>query len=107
MSPRQDELPDHEPSTARPLKVLVVDDDLDSVTTLSLLLGYDGCDVRVAVDGSAALELVDAFHPEAIILDINLPGIDGFEIARRLRRNPSTRRVQPAPRQPPAQGSCR
>jgi CheY-like chemotaxis protein len=75
-----------------PLRVLVVDDD-PSVTTLSRLIEYSGCEVRVAGDGETALELVDTFQPEAVIMDINLPGMDGHEVARRLRASPGNRGV--------------
>jgi CheY-like chemotaxis protein len=76
-----------------PLRVLVVDDDAGSATTLSLLIEYSGCHVRVARDGETALRLVDTFQPEAVVMDINLPGMDGYEIARRLRTGPSNRGV--------------
>jgi two-component system, chemotaxis family, CheB/CheR fusion protein len=66
-------------------RVLVVDDSDDiahSTATLLSLAGYDVCTAR---DGIEALEVADRFHPGAVILDIGIPGIDGFEVARRLR----------------------
>jgi CheY-like chemotaxis protein len=70
-------------------RVLVVDDNLDGATTLSMLLEFSGYQVRSAYDGLAALKAVDEFHPHAIVLDIGLPGLDGYEVARRLRGNQS------------------
>jgi len=75
------------------LKVLVVDDDPGSLATLSLIIEHSGCAVRSACDGQVALGIVDVFRPEAVIMDINLPGLDGYEIARRLRQDPANRRV--------------
>jgi CheY-like chemotaxis protein len=68
-----------------PLRVLVVDDNLDGAATLSMLLEFAGYDVRCAYDGPAALRTIDDFRPHAIILDIGLPGLDGYEVARRVR----------------------
>jgi CheY-like chemotaxis protein len=83
------------PASARnlPLRVLLVDDDPGSAATLSLLIEYAGFEVRVARDGETALRLVDTFRPEAVVMDINLPGMDGHEIARRLRASPSNRGI--------------
>jgi signal transduction histidine kinase/CheY-like chemotaxis protein len=66
-------------------KLLLVDDNVDAVQSLALLLGQLGHDVRTAHDGAAGLELARQFHPEVVILDIGLPGIDGYEVARRIR----------------------
>jgi signal transduction histidine kinase/DNA-binding response OmpR family regulator len=68
-----------------PLRVLVVDDNIDAAATLAALLENDGHQVRRAHDGPGALTAVDAFHPDAVFLDLGLPGMDGFEVARRLR----------------------
>jgi CheY-like chemotaxis protein len=68
------------------LRVLVVDASPDAVMSLQLLLqswGYEAC---VAVDGPTALELGDSFRPDIVILDIALPGMDGYELAKRLRK---------------------
>jgi two-component system CheB/CheR fusion protein len=69
----------------RSLRVLVVDDNVDAATTLASLLEKDGHDVRRAHDGPGALLEADAFCPDAVVLDLGLPGMDGFEVARRLR----------------------
>lgn len=66
-------------------KVLVVDDHHDGAEALGKLLSVLGCDVRLAHSGEEALEVAPAFRPRLIILDIEMPGMDGFETARRLR----------------------
>jgi DNA-binding response OmpR family regulator len=68
------------------LRVLVVDDNPDVARTCSLLLKLSGHDVRTAADGLSAVDEARAFHPDVAVLDIGLPGIDGFEVARRFRR---------------------
>jgi CheY-like chemotaxis protein len=68
------------------LRILVVDDHVDAATSLARLLSLlGGHEVEVAHDGSAALELVRSFRPQLAILDIGMPGMDGYEVARRLR----------------------
>jgi signal transduction histidine kinase/ActR/RegA family two-component response regulator len=66
-------------------RVLAVDDNADAVESLALLLGVLGHEVRTASDGPAALETAAAFRPDVVLLDIGLPGMDGYEVARRLR----------------------
>jgi CheY-like chemotaxis protein len=73
---------------ADPLRLLVVDDNADVAHTLQLYLEAAGHEVRVAADAPAALALARAFAPQACLLDIGLPGIDGNELARRLRALP-------------------
>jgi CheY-like chemotaxis protein len=65
--------------------VLAVDDNADAVESLALLLAGQGHEVRTAHDGPDALELAEAFRPEVVILDVGLPCMDGYEVARRLR----------------------
>ncbi|AUX44276.1 PAS domain-containing protein [Sorangium cellulosum] len=74
------------------LRVLVVDDNEDAVTLLTLCLKRWGHDVAVAHDGLDALALAREYGPDVAVLDIGLPGIDGYELARRLRREPSLER---------------
>jgi CheY-like chemotaxis protein len=69
----------------RRLQVLVVDDCRESAQSLSLLLNRWGCDVRLAYDGLGALEAVRACRPDLVVLDIAMPGMDGYQVARRLR----------------------
>jgi signal transduction histidine kinase/ActR/RegA family two-component response regulator len=71
---------------AAALRVLVVDDNHDAAASLASLLGLWGHQVAVAHDGAHALETARAFTPDVVLLDIGLPGIDGYEVARRLRR---------------------
>lgn len=66
-------------------RLLVVDDNVDAATTLEVLLRSLGHDTRVAHDGLRALEIAREFRPEVILLDIGMPGMDGYEVARRLR----------------------
>jgi CheY-like chemotaxis protein len=72
-------------------RVLVVDDEVASAETLGLLLEIHGFEVRTAHDGAAALEAAQVFLPDVLLLDIGLPRIDGFEVARRLRGSPHSR----------------
>jgi len=65
--------------------VLVVDDSLDAATSMAELLAMDGYSVRTAFDGHQALQLVAQQVPHCVILDINMPGMDGCELAQELR----------------------
>ncbi len=66
-------------------KVLVVDDEPSITDLVSMALRYEQFDVRVASNGREALDAVEQFAPDLAVLDIMMPGIDGFEVARRLR----------------------
>ena len=63
-----------------------MEDNVDAAETLAELLALWGHDVRVVHDGAMALEVVAAYRPEAILLDIGLPGMSGYQVARRLRQ---------------------
>jgi CheY-like chemotaxis protein len=67
-------------------RVLVVDDNVDIADALASLLDIQGCEVRVAHGGEAGLELALRFRPRVIFLDIGLPGMDGYQVARKLRQ---------------------
>jgi len=82
---QQQPLPAVQPGGKR---VLVVDDNPDIAETLALLLEHFGHTVTVAHDGPAALQKAEEVDPEVILLDIGLPGMDGYEVARRLRKDP-------------------
>ena len=77
----------------RRLDVVVVDDNLDAADTMAQLLGRWGHAVRTVHDGDAALEAIRTLAPDVVLLDLDLPKVDGFEVARRLRRSPDTARV--------------
>jgi CheY-like chemotaxis protein len=66
----------------------VVDDNRDAADSLALLLGLAGQDARAAYDGPSAVALARDFRPELAFLDIGMPGMDGYEVARRLRGEP-------------------
>jgi len=66
-------------------RVLVVDDNRDAAESLGMLLELEHCKVSVAFDGLRALELLETFKPEIALLDIGMPGMDGYELARRIR----------------------
>jgi CheY-like chemotaxis protein len=85
--PRASMLPDSDAFIA-PRRILVVDDNADSALSLSLLLRCLGADVFTANDGTAALEAFRAYQPSIAVLDIGMPQMDGYEVARRLRREP-------------------
>jgi len=70
------------------LKVFIVDDNVDALESSATLIRLDGHDVMTAVDGPEALRKIPDFLPDVIILDIGLPGMDGYEVARRLRLIP-------------------
>ena len=69
-------------------KVLIVDDDPDVGESMIALLDYFGYDVKRASDLDSAVQVAQAFHPQIVLLDISMPGTDGYEIARRLRAMP-------------------
>jgi DNA-binding response OmpR family regulator len=69
----------------RPLLVLVADDDRDTVITLAEILRGEGHEVTTALRGDEVLEVARLLRPDAIILDINMPGMSGYAVARQLR----------------------
>ena len=93
MVPPPQPQPPSPPEKAQPtgpcLRVLVVDDNVDTVTTLAMLVQESGHDVRTAYDGSSVLEAALDYRPNVVLLDIGLPGLDGFEVAKLLRRQPA------------------
>jgi signal transduction histidine kinase len=93
------EVPDEPPAlagaypAASARRVLVVDDNVDGARSLAKLLKILGHEVAVTHDGPAALEKVRSFKPEVALMDIGLPGMNGYEVARRLRAIPELREV--------------
>jgi len=86
---------DGEPTKASAsLRVLVVDDDPAVAESMAVFLELEGHQVRGADSGDTALNQVQAFHPQVVILDIGLPGQDGYEVARRIRQTPGGERMK-------------
>ena len=71
-----------------PRTVLLVDDNVDGIEAMSMILRRSGHDVRIALDGVAALAEAATFQPEVVLLDIGMPGMSGYELAKRLRQMP-------------------
>jgi two-component system CheB/CheR fusion protein len=76
--------PDRAPGPLR-RRILVVDDNQDSAESLALLLEIYGYEVRAAFSGPEAVEATRTFLPDVVLLDIGLPGMDGYEVARLIR----------------------
>jgi len=76
------------------VRLLVIDDNVDAATSLSYVLKLAGYQTTVAHDGSQALELAETMRPSIVLLDIGLPGMSGYEVARRLRAAPWGRGLQ-------------
>jgi PAS domain S-box-containing protein len=69
-------------------RVLVVDDNRDAAESLGLLLELLGTEVQIAYDGPEALQRMDTYRPDVVLLDLGMPGMDGLEVARRIRQRP-------------------
>ena len=80
-------------ASASSLRVLVVDDNVDAAETLGMLLCATGHDVRTAHDGLAALEAARDYRPSVMVLDIGLPGLNGYEVAKRIRQDPILKHI--------------
>jgi signal transduction histidine kinase/CheY-like chemotaxis protein len=76
-----------------PRRILVVDDNRDAADSLALVLKFLGADVRVSYGGPEALAAFEAYDPAVVLLDIGLPGMDGYEVARRIRSGFPQRRA--------------
>jgi len=76
---------------AKPSRILGVDDLMASAETLMMLLEMEGFEVKVANEGMAAIRIAEDFKPDVVLLDIGLPGMNGFEVAHQLRSLPSAR----------------
>jgi len=77
-----------------PKEILIVDDEPSVVVALQFLMEQQGYDVLVAKSGEDALDLVYKYKPDLVILDIMLPGIDGYEVCEIIRLNPKYRDVK-------------
>ena len=71
----------------------MVDDSRDAADSLGMLLKYLGADAQVVYDGPSALEAIGTYRPALVLLDIGMPGMDGYEVAQRMRANPELRDV--------------
>jgi CheY-like chemotaxis protein len=78
---------------ARRKRLMVVDDNRDAAETMSMLFELWGHEVVCAYDGRSALETAAKYRPDAVFLDIGLPGMDGYEIAERMRELPESGRT--------------
>lgn len=87
------EISAEEPEPEHPLRILVVEDDPESLQMMGALLGLWGYEPRLVPAGPAALAAVEEEMPDIVLLDLGLPGMDGFEVARRLRGRPGGRDV--------------
>ena len=76
---------DSAPASVEPLRIVVADDNVDAALTLGALLGLQGHDVRTAHDGMEALDEVMRFEPHVVILDIGMPGMNGYKVAAAVR----------------------
>lgn len=76
--------------STKPDTVLIVDDTLENLRVLGEMLELDGHEVRIASQGAQALEMVKMAPPDLILLDVMMPGMDGYEVCRQLKANPGT-----------------
>jgi CheY-like chemotaxis protein len=70
--------------------ILIVDDNPTNLKLARVVLAAEGYEVRVAVDAEEALMVLDGFHPRLILMDLQLPGMDGLTLTRRLKEDPAT-----------------
>ncbi len=83
----------HPSPLAPQLRVLVVDDNVDTVLSFSMLLKASGHDVRTAHDGPTAVQVALDYQPDVVLLDIGLPGLNGYQVAKRIRQDPNLKNV--------------
>ena len=75
-------------------RILVVEDDIDSARSLTWILRDMGHEVEYAINGYVAVDIAQNFRPEFVFLDLALPGMNGFEVCRRLKRQPGLERTR-------------
>ena len=75
------------------LRILVVDDSVDSAESMSLVLGIGGHEVRVEHNGPDALRAAEEYRPDVVLMDIGMPGMNGYEVARKMRESPAMRQA--------------
>ena len=82
------------PATARAARrILVADDNADALESLATLLSLNGHEVYRALDGSVALEAAERYQPDVVLLDIGMPRLSGYEVARQIRARPWGQRL--------------
>jgi len=91
--PAQQQAPQRTAATAGK-RVLIVDDNVDAAETLQMVVSTMGHEAETAHDGRAALEAARSRQPDIVLLDISMPGMDGFMVARRLRSEPGLRKIR-------------
>jgi len=84
---------DAAPIDIPPRRVLIIDDNADAANSIAALLTHQGHETHVAFDGRQALEEIEAFRPDVALLDLGLPEMDGYEVARKLRAIPRLKDV--------------
>jgi CheY-like chemotaxis protein len=82
---------DEQATKLPPRRILVVDDNKDSAESLGMLLRIMGNEVRTAYDGPSALEAAKEFRPDVVLLDIGMPGMNGYDVARTMRQMPEVK----------------
>lgn len=75
-------------------RILVVDDNIDAADSLAMILNLEGHAVETAYTAQEALERAPAFRPDVVLLDVGLPEMDGYEVARRLRQQPTLKDIR-------------
>ena len=86
--------PSRDDRGAKGVRVLVVDDSEDGCAMLAQVIRFEGYGVQMAFTGPEALEAARTSRPDAVLLDIGLPELDGFEVARRLRADPANKAMK-------------
>ena len=92
--------------TQRKRRVLIADDNRDAAESLAMLLEIEGHTVTVVHDGQQALAAIEASRPEVALLDIGMPELDGYEVARRVRGDSRGRSTSPSPSSRSNSSSC-
>lgn len=87
-------IPDDVLPTTSPVKVLLVDDNVDAADTMQALLEMDGYEVKVAYGGLAAVEAARSAAHDIVVMDIGMPGMNGYEAARLIRSQPGNETVR-------------
>ena len=81
--------PAESPRSPSACRILIVDDNRDAADSLALLVEGQGAEVSVAYEGGGALAMMHVFNPDLVLLDLGMPGMDGYEVARRIRQLPN------------------